>query len=163
MNKLLSMMALLAFFTACSSTNVAKKTEGKQESEPKSEAAMALPTKEKAFVNAINKFDKKAIIAQLGEPAKADDVRLKGSDKIVASIWHYHYVNTDQNGQYYQTTELDFIEDKVVQVVFINNDGLETNGLESNGSETNDSENNSPEAEKADRQHYDIPKPAPNQ
>jgi len=84
-----------------------------------------LPMSEKAFVDAINKFDKKTIVEQLGEPAKADDVRLKGSDKVVASIWHYHDINTAEDGTYYPTTELDFIDDKVVQVVFLNNDGAE--------------------------------------
>ena len=84
-----------------------------------------LPTTEKAFVAAINKFDKKSIVALLGEPAKAEDVRLKGSTKVVASIWQYHNINTTEDGTYYLTTELDFIDDKVVQVVFLNNDGTE--------------------------------------
>ena len=84
-----------------------------------------LPTTEKAFVDAINKFDKKSIIEKLGEPAKTDDVKLKGSDKVVASIWQYHNINTAEDGSYYPTTELDFIDGKVVQVVFLNNDGSE--------------------------------------
>lgn len=82
-----------------------------------------LPTNEKEFVEAINKFDKKQIVEKLGEPSKADDVKLKGTDKVVASIWHYHYLNTAADGSYYQTTELDFIDDKVMVVVFLNNDG----------------------------------------
>lgn len=90
-------------------------------------AELKLPTGDKAFVEAINKFDKKSIVAQLGEPAKADDVRIKGSDKVIASIWHYHNINTAEDGSYYETTELDFVDDKVVQVVFINNDGSEKN------------------------------------
>jgi hypothetical protein len=85
-----------------------------------------IPTEEKAFVDAINKFDKVKIVAQLGEPAKADDVKIKGSDKIAASIWQYHNINTAEDGSYYPTTELDFIDDKVVQVVFLNNDGSES-------------------------------------
>ena len=40
-----------------------------------------IPTTERAFVNAINGFDKAKIIAQFGEPAKADDVKLKGTNK----------------------------------------------------------------------------------
>jgi len=84
-----------------------------------------IPTGEKDFVDAINGFDKTKIIAQFGEPAKADDVRIKGSSKVVASIWQYHFINTAADGSYYETTELDFIDDKVVQVVFINNDGSE--------------------------------------
>lgn len=86
-----------------------------------------IPTEEKAFVDAINKFDKATIIAQFGEPAKAEDVKIKGSGKIVASIWHYHNLNTAEDGSYYPTTELDFVDGKVVQVVFLNNDGSEKN------------------------------------
>lgn len=85
-----------------------------------------LPTTEKEFVDAINSFTKEEIIAQLGEPAKAEDVKLKDSGKIVASIWYYHNINTAPDGSYYPTTELDFIEGKVVQVVYMNNDGTES-------------------------------------
>ncbi|MDO9206183.1 hypothetical protein [Methylotenera sp.] len=84
-----------------------------------------IPTLERDFVNAIHGFDKAKIIAQFGEPAKADDVKIKGSQKVVASIWQYHFINTAPDGSYYETTELDFIDDKVVQVVFMNNDGSE--------------------------------------
>lgn len=87
--------------------------------------ASKIPTEEKAFVDAINQYDKAKIVAQLGEPAKADNVRIKGSNKIAASIWQYHNLNTAADGTLYQTTELDFIDDKVVQVVFLNNDGSE--------------------------------------
>jgi hypothetical protein len=37
----------------------------------------------------------------------------------------YHYINTAADGTYYETTELDFIDDKVVMVAFLNNDGAE--------------------------------------
>jgi hypothetical protein len=82
-----------------------------------------IPTVEKDFIDAINGFNKAQIIAQFGEPAKADDVKIKGTGKIVASIWQYHFINTSPDGTYYETTELDFIDDKVVTVVFLNNDG----------------------------------------
>jgi len=84
-----------------------------------------IPIMEKDFVNNINKFTKEQIIAQFGEPAKADDVKVKKSGKVVASIWMYHYINTAADGTYYETTELDFIDDKVVMVAFLNNDGTE--------------------------------------
>ena len=87
--------------------------------------ANEIPTLERDFVNAISGFDKAKIIAQFGEPAKSDDVKIKGTGKVVASIWQYHFINTTPDGTYYETTELDFINDKVVQVVFINNDGAE--------------------------------------
>lgn len=86
-----------------------------------------IPTLEKPFVDAIYKYTKAQIIAQFGEPAKADDIKLKDSGRVVASIWHYHNINKAEDGSYFQTTELDFIDDKVVQVVFLNNDGTERN------------------------------------
>lgn len=84
-----------------------------------------IPTTEKEFVAAINNYTKEQIIAQLGEPARAEDVKLKDSGKVVASIWYYHNINTAEDGTYFPTTELDFIEGKVVQVVYMNNDGTE--------------------------------------
>jgi hypothetical protein len=87
----------------------------------------AIPTAEQDFVKAIHGFDKAKIIAQFGEPAKAEDVKIKDTAKVVASIWHYHNINTAADGSFYQTTELDFIDDKVVMVVFMNHDGSESN------------------------------------
>jgi len=87
--------------------------------------AAAIPTVEQDFVKAINQFSKAQILAQFGEPAKSDDVKVKGSGKVVASIWLYHFINTASDGSYYETTELDFIDDKVVMVAFLKNDGSE--------------------------------------
>ncbi len=85
----------------------------------------AIPTIEQEFVKSINQFSKAQIIEQFGEPAKSDDVKVKGSGKVVASIWLYHFINTAADGSYYETTELDFINDKVVMVAFLKNDGSE--------------------------------------
>jgi hypothetical protein len=93
--------------------------------EESTSATNTIPTLEKDFVNTINKFSKEQIIAQFGEPAKADDVKVKSTGKVVASIWQYHFINTAEDGTYYETTELDFIDDKVVMVAFMNNDGAE--------------------------------------
>jgi len=127
--KRLLIIALLAFCAACSSVNT-KSSDSTAQTSAKSDSAVqtTLPKKEKEFIDAIELLDKKSIVAQLGEPAKADDVKIKGSNRIVASIWHYHNINTNENGVYYQTTELDFIGEKVVQVVFLNNDGSEVAG-----------------------------------
>lgn len=84
-----------------------------------------IPNLELDFVKAINKYTKAEIIEQFGEPAQADDVKVKGSGKVVASIWLYHFINVSADGAYYETTELDFIDDKVVMVAFMNNDGTE--------------------------------------
>jgi hypothetical protein len=86
-----------------------------------------IPITEQDFVKSIHGFDKAKIIAQFGEPAKAEDVKIKDTTKVVASIWHYHNINTAADGSFYQTTELDFIDDKVVMVVFMNHDGSESN------------------------------------
>lgn len=84
-----------------------------------------IPIEERAFVNAIDGFTKEQIVANFGEPSKADDVKIKGTNRVVASIWQYHNINKTENGVFYPTTELDFIDDKVVQVVFLNHDGEE--------------------------------------
>ena len=114
--KFLALMGLVLTQTLLSGLAMADDAPSKQ---------TEIPTLEKDFVNAINGFDKATIIAQFGEPAKADDVKVKGTSKVVASIWQYHFINTNVDGVYYETTELDFIDDKVVTVVFLNNDGAE--------------------------------------
>lgn len=84
-----------------------------------------IPTAEKEFVAVINQYDKAKIIEQFGEPAKKDDMKIASSGEVIASIWQYHFINTDPEGSYYETTELDFIGEKVVMVVFMNHDGEE--------------------------------------
>ena len=123
MNKLV-MVALLTVQMLASTSSMADEAKTMP---LKSDAVMAkeIPTTEKEFADAINSYTKEEIIAQLGEPAKAEDVKLKDSGKVVASIWYYHNLNTAPDGSYYPTTELDFIDGKVVQVVYLNNDGSE--------------------------------------
>jgi hypothetical protein len=85
-----------------------------------------IPTSEKDFVSTINKYEKSTILAQFGEPSKRTDIKHHRTGEIIASIWHYHYLNTsDNDGAYYPTTELDFVGEKVVMVVFMNHDGEE--------------------------------------
>ncbi len=81
------------------------------------------PEDEQGFVNTVGKLKRSEIIALLGEPARAEDVKLKDSGRVVASIWHYHNINKDPQGAYYPTTELDLIDDQVSVIVFLNNDG----------------------------------------
>jgi hypothetical protein len=83
-----------------------------------------LSNAEKAFIDSIQGLDKGKIVEAFGEPSKIEDLKAN-DEKFFASIWQYHYLNTDENGEYYQTTELDFLDDKVVMVVFMNNDGGE--------------------------------------
>jgi hypothetical protein len=90
-------------------------------------AASKLPEDEQGFVDAVGKLNRAQLIALLGEPARAEDVKLKDSGRVVASIWHYHNINKDAAGAYYPTTELDLIDDQVSVVVFLNNDGSDAN------------------------------------
>ncbi len=76
---------------------------------------------EQAFLDVIGGLSKEKVLEQLGAPARTEE--LTGPDgEIVASIWEYDYLNTDENGEYYKRTELDFVDDKVVTVVFMNTD-----------------------------------------
>lgn len=85
--------------------------------------AATIPQDEQGFVNAVGKLTRAQLVALLGEPARAEDVKLKDSGRVVASIWHYHNINKDAKGAFYPTTELDIIDDQVSVVVFLNNDG----------------------------------------
>ncbi len=93
-----------------------------------SPAANQIPTDEKEFVKVIKSFDKAKIVEQLGDPAEKDDLRNGKTGEVIASIWQYHFLNTNEEGAYYETTELDFIGDKVNVVVFMNNDGADQFG-----------------------------------
>lgn len=85
-----------------------------------------IPTGEKEFVSVIDKFEKSSILEQFGEPSKRNDIKNDRTGEVIASIWHYHYLNTSAtDGAYYPTTELDFVGDKVVMVVFMNHEGEE--------------------------------------
>lgn len=96
------------------------------------QSKVEIPTSEKEFVETIKTVNKAQILEQLGEPALRDDV--KGPDgEVIASVWHYSYLNTDENGTYYKTTELDFVRDKVVMVVFMNHDVLEGKEIQRDG------------------------------
>ncbi|MDP8566864.1 hypothetical protein [Methylophilus aquaticus] len=95
------------------------------------ESPAPLPADEQGFVDAVGKLNRSQIIALLGEPARAEDVKLKDSGRIVASIWHYHNINKDAQGAFYPTTELDIIDDQVSVVVFLNNDGSDASSGQS--------------------------------
>ena len=86
-------------------------------------AKSTIPTAETDFIQNIHQYDKDAIVAQFGEPASKNDYHRAGTDELMASVWQYHYINTDLEGAFYQTTELDFVGDNVVMVVFMNHDG----------------------------------------
>lgn len=112
---------LLALFLALSGTAMA---ESGAPSLQKENVPEQIPTGEKEFVSTINKYEKSTILEQFGEPSKRTDVKNERTGEIIASIWHYHFLNTSAtDGNYYPTTELDFVGDKVVMVVFMNHDG----------------------------------------
>lgn len=114
---------VLALFLTMSGLAVAEATEA-----PAAPAAKPaeIPTGEKEFVASINGYEKAQIIEQLGEPSQKNDITNAKTGKLEASIWHYHNLNTNEKGEYYKTTELDFVNDKVVLVVFMNSTGEDT-------------------------------------
>ena len=85
-----------------------------------------LSTAEHDFISQIYNLEKSKIVEQLGQPSKMDNIK-DNDEKIIAAVWQYHNINTDTNGKYYETTELEFLDDKVVMVVFMNNDGSDPN------------------------------------
>jgi hypothetical protein len=78
-------------------------------------------TVEQAFISHVQEINKDQILAEFGQPSQKED--LVGDDaKVFASIWRYHNLNKDEKGVTYPVTELDFVDDKVVLVVFMNDE-----------------------------------------
>ena len=90
-----------------------------------------LPLNELGFVDAISFFNKNKLVELLGEPQQAIEVTDKRTGNAIGSIWHYAYLNTNEDGDYYKSTELDFIDDKVVNIIFSNSDIEETENVTS--------------------------------
>ncbi|MDR2219515.1 MAG: hypothetical protein LBE24_02935 [Methylobacillus sp.] len=76
------------------------------------------PLTESEFIDRIPSSSKAEIIARFGEPARIIDITDDETGEVIGSIWHYHYLNISTNGDYYKTTELDFVGDHVATVVF---------------------------------------------
>ena len=79
-----------------------------------------MPTDYLEFANVIGLLKPEEIIGLIGEPAKKLDLKMKSSNEVIASSWYYHNINTDGNGNYFPTTELDIIDGYVESVVFLN-------------------------------------------
>jgi len=79
-----------------------------------------MPTDYLEFANVIGLLKPEEIIGLIGEPAKKLDLKMKSSNEVIASSWYYHNLNTDGNGNYFPTTELDIIDGYVESVVFLN-------------------------------------------
>ena len=79
-----------------------------------------LPTLDTKFVELIGILTPDEIIKILGEPAKKIELKMKSSNDVIARTWYYHNINTDENGNYFPTTELDIVDGYVESVVFMN-------------------------------------------
>jgi hypothetical protein len=79
-----------------------------------------IPTEYREFVSVIGLLTPEEIVNIIGDPAKKLDLKMKSSNEVIASTWYYHNLNTDENGKYFPTTELDIIDGYVESVVFMN-------------------------------------------
>lgn len=84
-----------------------------------------IPTDENGFIDRIKSVTKDDIVAQFGEPVEKRDLRDFSTGEVFGAVWHYNKLNTSADkGEFFQMTELDFVGDRVVTVVFMNNDGI---------------------------------------
>lgn len=81
-----------------------------------------IPLNEKSFVEAVQQMDTSRIQELLGDPDRTIEVKDEASGDIIGQIWHFQYLNTSEEGDYYKGTELDIIGDRVVTVVFTNSE-----------------------------------------
>jgi len=88
----------------------------------------ALPLDETNFVAAVQNLTKDKIVELLGQPTNAIEVKDNRTGELIGYAWDYDHLNTADNGEYYKTTELDLVGDRVVTIVFSNG----RNGTDSN-------------------------------
>jgi len=110
-------IALLSIF--CFSFTFANDNEA-ADADPNNLIIDEMPTDYLEFANVIGLLKPEEIVGLIGEPAKKLDLKMKSSNEVIASSWYYHNLNTDGNGNYFPTTELDIIDGYVESVVFLN-------------------------------------------
>jgi hypothetical protein len=86
----------------------------------------SIPTNEEAFLSVIGSVDQENLIELLGDPAEVMILRNQENGEVVGAIVHYRYINTNNEGEYYKTTELDYLDGRLVTVLFSNSDIQET-------------------------------------
>jgi hypothetical protein len=79
-----------------------------------------LPLDETNFVEAVQNLTKEKIVELLGQPTTAIEVKDQRTGELVGYAWDYDHLNTSDTGDYYKTTELDLVDDRVVTIVFSN-------------------------------------------
>ena len=79
-----------------------------------------LPLNEQDFVDAIKTMNISKIVELIGAPGKADEIKDDQTGETIGQVWHYYFLNTSAEGEYYPTTELDIVDDHVATVVFMN-------------------------------------------
>ena len=86
----------------------------------------SIPTNEEAFLSVIGSVDQVKLVELLGDPAEVMILRNQENGEVVGAIVHYRYINTNNEGEYYKTTELDYLDGRLVMVLFSNSDIQET-------------------------------------
>lgn len=102
---------------------------------PELHADDGLPTDEYGFVEAVPGLSKAKIAELLGDPSESIVVTDPRSGKVVGQIWRYEYLNTNLDGDYYKSTELDIVGDKVVNIIFSNTGVNRTNSVAASATE----------------------------
>ncbi len=111
------LITILFLFNCTQALSMHHETNGNVKEVP---IVSELPTPYKKFVEVIGILTADEIIAILGEPAKKIELKMKSSDDVIARTWYYHNINTDDDGSYFPTTELDIVDGYVESVVFMN-------------------------------------------
>lgn len=79
-----------------------------------------LPLNELAFIDLVPTLSSTKVIELLGEPHVNIEVTDPRNGKVVGQIWRYEYLNTNEDGDYYKSTELNLVNGRVVNVTFSN-------------------------------------------
>lgn len=79
-----------------------------------------LPLNEHGFVDAIKTMKTDKIAELLGAPQRHYELKDDHTGAVIGQVWQYEYLNTSEDGAYYPGTELDIVDDRVITVVFMN-------------------------------------------
>lgn len=82
-------------------------------------AESGLPSQDIEFIGALQSLRQPDVLARLGQPANVFEV-IDQQGKVRSTIWRYEGLNTTADGSVYRFTDIDFVGDRIKDVMFSN-------------------------------------------
>lgn len=82
-------------------------------------AENGLPSGDIEFIRALQSLRQPDVLARLGQPANVIEVTDQ-QGRLRSTIWRYERLNTTADGSVYRFTDIDFVGDRIKDVMFSN-------------------------------------------